>query len=618
MTLVTVPSIVPHCGMPRRGLMAPSESLAALRAEGKERRRQARAEALRVRQEAAKLRNEKQREVKHTLNQTADRKQRYLDALKAGATKREARLQAVGNHGTRIVPLSEPTVRKWRERDIEFRRAESALYSPGGDQEGFDPLDLTFASFRKQFFGYDTPPHQKAIVAALKKAIQSHQRTITLILCPPEAGKTSTIEDWICEQIKNNPNVRIGIVSSTPTHGRKIIGKLKKRLTTDTSAYVQRWGPFYEGGQEKLGRPWASDHFTILGNASDERDYTLSAFGWDGSMIGTRWDLVICDDIQPFKLLSQTDKILNTFKQDIYTRVGADCPIVFIGNRVGMGDIYEEMLATPAFIDHLVTVPALDDNGESFWPEKWPTEALLRTKVVVGEDVWWRNYMQNPKASGKGSFSELLVERALDKTQDHNKPATATGVVVGVDPAISGGCAVIACAYNQQRLVVLDLAYHFDLGSNEAIINAANLMATTYQAKTVVIEQNAMQKGIVRDERFDQLASYGNYRIQSHQTGILKTDPVWGVPAMADSMRRGELVLAWGPLYCQERLQPLVDQLTRWRPDIPTKNLRQDCVMALWFAHKWWKENRNVEAQGENWNTGHALPWAAHQYAKTG
>lgn len=589
--------------------------------EAARRRERAAARAVKARAATA-ARSARSSKAKSASYDTLGRQQVYLDALRAGHTKIDARRRASReNHRGQMVPLTEGTVRKWRERNSVFREACDAAYGQFRSEEVgvTKSYDGSFPSFRKAFFGYDTPKHQRLIVDVLTKALHSKQRTITLILVPPEGGKTSTLEDWLCKIVGEQPDVRSGIVSGTPRHGWKIIGKLKKRFTAAGSKFVMQYGPFYEAGQEKQGKPWAQDHITVLKRDSDERDYTISTFGWNGSMIGTRWDILIVDDIQPHKMLSQTEAIMSAFRQDIYTRVGIDCPIVIIGNRVGMGDFYEELIRL-GIVDELIEVPAIDENGESFWPEKWPLEALERTRRVVGEDVWWRNYMQRPRASGKGSFSEALVEQAKDKMQTHLRPSECTGVIIGVDPALGGGNATIAAAYTENWLCVLDLDYSFNLYGTEDIFNRADEMAVRYGSGIVVIEQNAMQKGIVRDQRLDDLASRHNYRVVAHQTGQLKTDPTWGVGTMADSMRRGELRLAWGTddlagIYTQARLQPLVDQLTAWRPDVPTKNLRQDTVMALWFAHKWWKENRmyGVGSQS-NFRTSHKLPYRPTSY----
>lgn len=559
-----------------------------------------------------KLSAQRSRQAQNSYD-TPGRKQTYLNALAEGHTKTDARRLASREVKGRLVPLSEEAVRKWRERDPIFREAEAKnykAYRQTAAGETVTSYDGSFESFRKVFFGYDTPPHQKLIVNALNKALQSKHRSITLCLLPPEFGKTSCLEDWICEQIAHKPDIRIGIVSATPKHGWKIIGKLKKRLTAEGSPFVMKYGPFYEPDQRHQGKPWAQDHFMVLQRDSDERDYTVSAFGWDGSVIGTRWDILVMDDVQPFKQLSMTEKIIATFRQDIYTRVGIDCPIVIIGNRVGMGDWYEELLRLD-IVDDLIEVPAVNDNGESTWPEKWPLADLELTRKIAGEDVWWRNYMQRPRASGKGSFNETLVEAAKDKMQTHLRPDICQGVIIGTDPALDGGCATIAAAYGADWLCFLDMDYSFQVGSVEGIIAIGDEMAVRYHSGVWVIEQNAFQKGLVRDQRLDALASAHNYTIIPHQTGTLKTDPTWGVGTMADSMRRGELRIAWGSDYCRERFTPLCDQLLAWRPDVDTKNLRQDTVMAAWFVHKWWKENRMINSgTADAFRSSRVLPWA--------
>lgn len=45
---------------------------------------------------------------------------------------------------------------------------------------------------------------------------------------------------------------------------------------------------------------------------------------------------------------------------------------------------------------HVIEIPALTGEGESYWPEYWPTEELIATKNNIPPIRWNAQYMQNP------------------------------------------------------------------------------------------------------------------------------------------------------------------------------------------------------------------------------
>ncbi len=45
---------------------------------------------------------------------------------------------------------------------------------------------------------------------------------------------------------------------------------------------------------------------------------------------------------------------------------------------------------------HVIEIPALDERGESYWPEYWPTEELVATKNNIPPIRWNAQYMQSP------------------------------------------------------------------------------------------------------------------------------------------------------------------------------------------------------------------------------
>ena len=227
----------------------------------------------------------------------------------------------------------------WRGRFPEFRAQVDALRGVRLDQQVANYRG-DFVTFRKAFFGFDTYAHMMRIIHAIE---DSPAGGVTLILVPPEFGKTTLIEDFCNYKIALDPNIRITICSEGQPHARKIMRRVQARCIDPNKGgeYIARFGPFYGTGQEKKGKLWSADFATVYKADHDERDYTIEARGWRSTVAGTHTDLLIVDDIQSARSFSMTDKMVEYFRQDFLTRPGKEGHTVIVGTRVGVGDFYE-------------------------------------------------------------------------------------------------------------------------------------------------------------------------------------------------------------------------------------------------------------------------------------
>lgn len=160
---------------------------------------------------------------------------------------------------------------------------------------------------------------------------------------------------------------------------------------------------------------------------------------------------------------------------------------------------------------------------------------------------------------------------------------------IGVDPALGGGCACIVVQPTPKKLHVIDLKVDYGLGQTEQILERITNLARRYHPSLVIIEADAQQKAIGRDERLQATAAMLGFHIQDHTTrGKKHYDPVYHVAAMNQSFVAQQISIPWADEETKRAMEPLREQLLRWRPDIPTKKLRQDAVMALWFVWRHW------------------------------
>lgn len=525
------------------------------------------------------------------------RRAKFLELYAQGMTVKDA-LERLG--------LSMGAYEKWRRVHPDFKAQVDSLR--GRPRGGGTPVySGTFTEFRKRYFGFDTYPHQARIIAEIENAKAGE---VTMILVPPEGGKTTLLEDYCNFRIARDPNVRITLVSEGQPHARKILRRVQKRMADRTVAasYIADFGPFHVPRGESMGKPWSADYFTVFKSEHDERDYTMEARGWRSAIAGTRTDLLLVDDIQSARSLNLTDKMVETFRQDMLTRPGKTGKVIIVGTRVGVGDFYET-IEEAGIVDRTVILSALDDQGRSYCEEMWPTEALLRRQAQVGEEVWWRTYMQKPRFAGTATFTMEMIDGAKDLTRTVGTVRDGEFVIAGLDPALVNWSAVVVAGCTGERFAVVDAQRRKALGSTEGILALVDTVAAQHRPHVLVVETNAYQRGLANDARLKEIGRLHGFAVVEHQTGQNKLDEFLGVARMPTSFVKGEIALPWGDARSMATIEPLVDEMAMWRPEKKAKVLRQDLVMAMWFCWLEWQRRRGRLTHNHTSWARKALPW---------
>jgi len=144
------------------------------------------------------------------------------------------------------------------------------------------------------------------------------------------------------------------------------------------------------------------------------------------------------------------------------------------------------------------------------------------------------------------------------------------------------------------KLIVLDAQVEYGFARTEQMFSYIQQNVATYRPSIVIIEADAQQKAFSLDDRMLAMASRYFFRCEPHITRGRKSDDIFGVASMDQSFARGEISIPYGDEFTRKRMEPLIAQLRAWRPDVPTKNLTQDLVMALWFVWLYWERTRRV------------------------
>lgn len=495
---------------------------------------------------------------------------------------------------------------------------EARLYHQDANKAGWDGSAATF--IWKYFRQRPTWFH----LLILKELERTAPGDILMVLVPPEHGKTTTFENYASMKLALRPPHRFLVVSENQGISKKICGRVMDRMNPlgPVPEYVKDYGPFTPqtgGGLASLRQPWTDGKFRVYkARTADERNFSMEAVGANGSIVSARTDHLAIDDIQSTKTLGQTERINNWLRQDALSRPGETGITSIMGTRVGEEDVYADLLADDELDDimRVVRFPAIitdHDTGEQrpLWEKTDPSspvghtmESLARMKKKAGQEVWDRNWMQDPGKSrvGRGTFTQAMIDNCKDAARsmehhvgDEGDRADAP-VYIAVDPALGGKNVVMAIeVLPGNKMLVRRVKEDIGFVRNEQIMDEIRKMVVwcnlTGIVTDVVIEDKNFQLGLKNDERLEEMASKYGFNIRGHNTGWNKYDPDTGIPSMATSFIRKEIVLPWADDdETRREIGRLESQLKKWKPGVKGNKLRQDYVMCLWFGWMLWRQ----------------------------
>jgi hypothetical protein len=156
-------------------------------------------------------------------------------------------------------------------------------------------------------------------------------------------------------------------------------------------------------------------------------------------------------------------------------------------------------------------------------------------------------------------------------------------VICSMDPAMTGDTATIVLAVDMQtrKRYVLD-ANRMTGPTPQQIRNLIRTYTEKYSPNLWVIEKNAFQLYLTRDEEIRAYLANRGVSMVEHYTGSNKIDPDFGVASVAPLFT--ERMIELPSSHNSEGIKALIEQLITWQPGKKGKDLKMDLPMALWFA----------------------------------
>ena len=559
----------------------------------------------------------------------ADSKRLVLRSIRDGQTVADAMRQ---------VQRSVKTYEYWKQSDEEFAKELKIIRGVKSAQRDVSRGEhsSSFEEFREEYLGTQTFTHQSQWIDLIegREPRGLHPNMVfekgdpgrILINTAPEHAKSMTLSiDYVTYRICKNPNVRIIICSKTQEMAKQMVYAVKQRLTHPRYHKLQvNFAPAdgFQGGSAV----WQASQVYLGSDVRDsaEKDPTLQAIGIGGQIYGARADLILCDDCVVLSNSNEYEKQIRWIQQEVQTRLNPGGKLVIAGTRVDPIDLYRELREPGRYPDQVspwtyLAQPAVLEFAEkpedwvTLWPKsnvpfdgtddeaddqglfpRWDGPRLAARRRTLDPKTWSMVYQQadvsdeaifNPKDVRACINGRRTVGKIDGNNEYHERPLGMQGlyVVCGMDPAMAGETATIAYALDPKTgtRYVLE-AHRMRAPSPSQIKDIIKTWTIKYSPMCWVIEKNAFQLYLTRDEEIrDFLANRGTAMVE-HYTSNNKLDPDFGVASLAPLFTEKKISLPSS--HNCEGVKALVEQLVTWRPGIKGSELKQDLPMALWFC----------------------------------
>lgn len=251
--------------------------------------------------------------------------------------------------------------------------------------------------------GYQPAPHQVRILREVQTFLEDCWSTppgeaqglrVLVVNMPPGAGKSSIISatapPWI---LGHRPWERMGIVSAK--------GDLAAMFESVTKVDIESGNVYAECFPSEAARPdgsrgWAKGTLYLKGLPAGEATPSINTAGLFGSILGKRWTFLVLDDPQDQETARTPDQRRKTWEfinGTVLSRVIPGSPVICVQQRWHEDDVSGQLIRH--YGARVVTLPALDEHGRSYWPEMYSAE-YLRQRRQADPHLFEANYQQAP------------------------------------------------------------------------------------------------------------------------------------------------------------------------------------------------------------------------------
>jgi predicted phage terminase large subunit-like protein len=282
---------------------------------------------------------------------------------------------------------------------------------------------------------YERPDHLKPISDIFER-IRRGESVNAVFSAPPRHAKTSLIHHAVPWLLAQHPEWPIAYVSYAQTFAEN---QSRDMRNLAIMAGVQ----LAEDTQSK--QYWR----TLHGKGG------LWATSIDGPITGMGFKVIVVDDPTKDRKTAESavyrEHQREWFQGTLFTRREPGASILVNGTRWHTDDLIGNLIELG--FEHY-NLPALNEQGQSLWPERYNADDLAQIRHTIGEYNWWSQYMGQPVPRGGKVFADCTLYQ--------DKPRLVR-IAIGVDFAYSTkssadySCAVVLGVDAQGRYYVLQV-----------------------------------------------------------------------------------------------------------------------------------------------------------------
>ena len=401
-------------------------------------------------------------------------------------------------------------------------------------------------------------------------------------------GKSTLVGLYCAWWLLRDPAARILVLAADGMLAVKMVGTVRRILERH---------PLCAALLPGTPEAWAMDRFTVAREAV-LRDPSMLAAGLSGNITGSRAELIICDDVEvpgtcdtPGRRAELRERLRET--EFVLTPAGT---ILYIGTPHCADSLYRPAAeGGDGFLAgyRRLSVPLLDADGASAWPERFPAERIAELRARVGP-LHFARQMQleavEERAARLDPAALIRYAEEPDYRAAGGRPVLSLlgrRLVSGGgfwDPAFGragggGDGSVLACTYadaeaNHFLHRMIWLTHEPDAAEDPATqqCRAVAGVARDLLLPVLRVETNGIGRFLPALLRREMARAGAACAVVEHTSRRAKADRILGALDPALAARR---------LYAHEAVfrTPFAAEMAAWRPDVP--NLRDDALDAL-------------------------------------
>lgn len=285
-----------------------------------------------------------------------------------------------------------------------------------------------FEQFSKAYFPHDMTFAPAAFHEEIRRLIIEHQH---VVIAAPRSFAKSTISTkhypiWLALNWKEQGRLKapdIMVVSAT--------GTLAKERLAIIRAEFEDNGALINSFSKQRSDTWRQDEIRLANGA------IIRAKGAGYQTRGFRPTDIIVDDIEEDEAVlsdMRRKKLKDWFYKALFNTLEPTAKLIIVGTFIHPLALLPELVNNPpeGFVTRKYV--ALDKEGNSTWPEKWPLEELERRRKIIGDERFASEFMNSPIPSGDNPIvkRDWLIKNFLE-----DQPRSSDmRIVIGVDPAV--------------------------------------------------------------------------------------------------------------------------------------------------------------------------------------